>query len=203
MSASAELHAFMRTRRSVRQFRESGVDEDVLQRILLTATHAPSAHNRQPWRFAVVTDSKTRSALAETMARRFREDLERDGLPRDEIAVRVQRSRVRIGTAPVAIVLCMDMSEMDQYPDPLRAESERMMAVQSTANAGVLLLLAAHAEGLGGVWNCAPLFAPAAVRQVLGLPESWEPQALFLMGSPVEIPQARPRKSLEEVAVFL
>jgi len=137
------------------------------------------------------------------MAQRFREDLERDGVPRDEVDLRVQRSQDRIRTAPAAIILCMDGSEMDQYPDPLRAESERIMAVQSTANAGVLLLLAAHAEGLGGVWNCAPLFAPAAVRQVLGLPASWDPQALFLMGNPVETPRARQRKSLQEVAVFL
>jgi coenzyme F420-0:L-glutamate ligase/coenzyme F420-1:gamma-L-glutamate ligase len=175
----------------------------MLQRILLTATHAPSAHNRQPWRFAVVATSRTRSTLADAMAQRFRKDLQHDGMPDVEIETRVERSRARIAAAPVAIVLCMDMSEMDEYPDPARAAFERIMAVQSTANAGVLLLLAAHAEGLGAVWSCGPLFAPGAVRQALELPESWEPQALLLMGRAAETPQARPRKSLQEVAVFL
>jgi coenzyme F420-0:L-glutamate ligase/coenzyme F420-1:gamma-L-glutamate ligase len=203
MNPSDGLHTFLRSRRSVRQFTPAGIEEDVVERILLTATRAPSAHNRQPWRFAVVSDSKIRAALADTMAERFRRDLERDGLPMDQIEFRVERSRARIGTAPVVIVLCMDLSEMDQYPDPVRAEFERTMAVQSTANAGVLLLLAAHAEKLGGVWNCAPLFAPAAVRQVLHLPESWEPQALLMMGEPAETPDPRPRKPLHEVAVFL
>jgi F420 biosynthesis protein FbiB-like protein len=203
MIPSDAFHMFLRSRRSVRQFTPTDIDRDVLQRILVTATCAPSAHNRQPWRFAVVIDSRMRAALADTMAARFRLDLERDGLPIDQVQLRVERSRARIEAAPVAIVLCMDMSEMDQYPDPVRAESERTMAVQSTANAGVLLLLAAHAEQLGGVWNCAPLFAPAAVQQVLHLPESWEPQALLMMGEPAQTPEPRPRKSLQEVAVFL
>jgi coenzyme F420-0:L-glutamate ligase/coenzyme F420-1:gamma-L-glutamate ligase len=203
MNAPAELHAFLRSRRSVRQFTRAAVEEDVLQRVLMTATHAPSAHNRQPWRFAVVATPRTRSTLADAMAERFRQDLERDGMPADEVEMQVQRSRKRVAATPVVIVLCMDMSEMDKYPDPVRAASERIMAVQSTANAGVLLLLAAHAEGLGAVWSCAPLFAPGAVRQVLDLPESWEPQAMLLMGKAAEAPQARPRKSLQEVAVFL
>jgi coenzyme F420-0:L-glutamate ligase/coenzyme F420-1:gamma-L-glutamate ligase len=203
MNAPAELHAFLRSRRSVRQFTRSAVEEDVLQRILLTATHAPSAHNRQPWRFAVVSTSRTRSALANAMAERFRQDLERDGVPHDDVEVQVRRSRARIVAAPAAIVLCMDMSEMDLYPDPARTASERIMGVQSTANAGVLLLLGAHAEGLGAVWSCAPLFAPGAVRKVLDLPETWEPQALLLMGKAAETPKARPRKLLQEVAVFL
>jgi coenzyme F420-0:L-glutamate ligase/coenzyme F420-1:gamma-L-glutamate ligase len=203
MNASAELHSFLRSRRSIRQFAPAGVEEDLLRRILLTATFAPSAHNRQPWRFAVVSGAKMRAALADTMAERFRQDLERDGMPSDQVQLRVDRSRARIGAAPVAIVLCMDLSEMDQYPDPARAESERTMAVQSTANAGVLLLLAAHAEGLGAVWNCAPLFAAAAVQRTLDLPETWEPQALLMMGHPAETPSARPRKALREVAVFL
>ena len=203
MNAPDGSHIFLRSRRSVRRFTGTVVERDVLQRILETATYAPSAHNRQPWRFAVVIDSKMRSALADTMAERFRLDLERDGLPIDQVKSRVERSRARISAAPVAIVLCMDVGEMDQYTDPVRSESERVMAVQSTANAGVILLLAAHAEHLGAVWNCAPLFAPAAVQQVLHLPVSWEPQALLMMGKPAETPEPRPRKPLQEVAVFL
>ncbi|MFN2119904.1 MAG: nitroreductase family protein [Anaerolineales bacterium] len=203
MSESSRLHTFLCSRRSVRQFKSAAVAQDVVRRILLTATCAPSAHNRQPWRFAVVTDANRRSVLADTMAERFREDLERDGTPSDQVEAQVQRSRGRIGAAPVVIVLCTDLSEMDQYSDASRAESERTMAVQSTANAGVLLLLAAHAEGLGGVWNCAPLFAPAAVRQALELPEDWEPQALLMIGKPAEVPRVRSRKPLQEVAVFL
>ena len=38
------------------------------------------------------------------------------------------------------------------------------MGTQSVALAGLQLLLAAHAEGLGGTWICWPLFAPDETR---------------------------------------
>jgi len=91
------------------------------------------------------------------------------------------------------------MSEMDVYPDARRAAAERMMAIQSTANAGLQLLLAAHAEGLGAVWTCGPLFAPEAVRSALKLPERWEPQAMFFVGHPSEAPRPKQMKPIESV----
>ena len=196
------MHAFLRSRRSIRRFLPDAIAQLALERILATAMSAPSAHNRQPWRFAVLTSGSSKSALADAMAARFRADLESDQLPADEVRVRVEKSRSRIASAPIVIILCMDVSEMDYYPDATRSHAERTMAVQSTANAGLMLLLGIHAEGLGGVWNCAPLFAPEVVRSVLGLPGSWEPQALLMAGRIVDSPPEPPRKRLDEVAVF-
>ena len=76
------------------------------------------------------------------------------------------------------------------------------MATQSVANAGLQLLLATHADGLGGVWLCSPLFAQEAIRDTLKLPDAWEPQAMFFIGYPVEIPKARERKTIQEIAIF-
>jgi coenzyme F420-0:L-glutamate ligase/coenzyme F420-1:gamma-L-glutamate ligase len=194
-------HAFLRSRRSIRRFQSVAVEPDVIVRLLTTATHAASAHNRQPWRFAVVTAGSARSCLADVMTFEFRRDLEADGVAPAEVHSRLERSRARIESAPVAIVLCMDAAEMDSYSDARRAEAERTMAIQSTANAGHGLLLAAHAEGLGAVWNCAPLFASRSVVAALQLPSSWEPQALILIGKPDEIPGERPRKSIEEISL--
>jgi nitroreductase len=97
----------------------------------------------------------------------------------------------------------MDLSEMDQYPDASRADAERIMAIQSTAGAGLMLLLGVHAEGLAGVWNCAPLFAPEVVKAALELPASWEPQALIMVGNAADAPKTPPRKTLGEVTVFI
>ena len=97
----------------------------------------------------------------------------------------------------------MDFSEMDEYPDTRRAEAEKVMTIQSTANAGMQLILAAHAEGLGCVWTCAPLFAPDVVKTALNLSTTWEPQAMFLIGYPAEIPPLRERKSIEEISIFV
>lgn len=197
-----DLHHFLRTRRSIRRFKPDPVPDSVIQNILTTATFAPSAHNRQPWRFVVLTDSSVKQNLADAMAIDFERDLSRDGLSPEKIQAQIKRSKDRITSAPVAILLCLDMSEMDTYPDEKRQQAERTMAVQSVAAAGLQLLLAVHAEGLGGVWACWPLFAQDTISNTLDLPETWEPQAMYFIGHPVEIPEARERKSLEEIVYY-
>jgi F420 biosynthesis protein FbiB-like protein len=179
------------------------VPDPVIQNLLATAVFAPSAHNRQPWRFAVVADSSIKAKLADAMAVDFQRDLEADNLPNEEIQKRITRSRERILSAPVIILLSLDMSEMDVYPDTKRSKAEYLMAVQSVANAGMQLLLAAHAEGLGGVWVCSPLFVQETIQNVLGLPETWEPQGMLYIGYPLEIPEARERKPISEITLFL
>ncbi len=196
------LRTFLRTRRSIRRFKTDPVPDSVLRDILHTATYAPSAHNRQPWRFIVITDSSAKTHLSDAMAEEFLRDLEKDNLPPEEITKRVNKSRERITGAPVVVVLCMDMSEMDNYPDERRKKAEYIIGIQSAANAGMQLLLAAHAEGLGGVWVCSPMFAQEIVQNALNISKQWEPQAMFLLGYPLEIPAFRGRKAIEEVMKF-
>ncbi len=98
------------------------------------------------------------------MAIDFERDLKRDGVSPEKIQAQLKRSRDRITSAPIAILLCLDMREMDSYRDQKRQYAERMMAMQSVAAAGLQLLLAAHAEGLGGVWVCSPLFAGETIQ---------------------------------------
>ena len=204
MSTTAtDLHNFMRTRRSVRRFKSEPVPDSVIETILTTATFAPSAHNRQPWRFVVLKDSSARKKLAEAMADDFQRDLESDGIPPEKIQAQVKRSKDRIISAPVAILLCLDMSEMDSYPDKRRIKAEFRMTVQSVAAAGMQLLLAAHAEGLGGVWACWPLFAVETIQKTLALPEKWEPQGMFFLGYPEVIPEVRERKPLNAITRFI
>jgi len=196
------MHEFLRSRRSVRHFLPQPVPSDVLERILETAIWAPSAHNRQPWRFVVLTTPDARTSLVESMGAEFRRDLLADDLTNEEAETRLEHSRRRIMDAPVAILLCMEPSQMDAYPDETRQRFENLMALQSVALAGGTLFLAAHAEGLGGVWMCAPLFAPSAVCKALGLPLEWQPQGLILLGYPAKIPSPRPRKPLVEVVIY-
>jgi F420 biosynthesis protein FbiB-like protein len=163
-----DLHTFLRTRRSIRRFKSDPISDSVIERILTTATYAPSAHHRQPWRFAVVKDLSIKNKLSQAMAREFQRDLELDSISPDDVQNKVTRSRNRIVAAPVIIILSLDMSDMDSYPDTHRKKAEYIMAVQSTANAGMQLLLAAHAEELGSVWICSPLFSQETVKTALG-----------------------------------
>jgi nitroreductase len=61
------------------------------------------------------------------------------------------------------------------------------------------MLLAAHAEGLGSVWVCSPLFVQETVQNILELQKTWEPQAMYFLGYPAEIPEARERKPIIEI----
>ena len=137
------------------------------------------------------------------MAIEFQRDLEKDNLSKDEIEKKVASSRNRIINAPVVIILSVDMSEMDKYPDTKRKKAEYIMATQSAANAGMQLLLAAHAEGLGSVWVCSPLFVPNIVQKALDLPQTWEPQAMYFLGYPDVVPSVRERKPIKEIIKFL
>jgi nitroreductase len=73
----------IQTRKSVRQFLSKPVEDDKLQLILSAARLAPSASNRQEWRFVVVRDPETRQRLADAA-----------------------RGQQFVGEAPVVIVAC-------------------------------------------------------------------------------------------------
>jgi len=188
-------------RRSIRRYRPDLIPREMLDRLLTAAIWAPSAHNRQPWRFVVITRPEVKEALAEAMARPWREDMLRDGIPPEEMAVRIQRSHDRLTQPPALILGCLTMADMDAYPDPKRQQPERTMAIQSLALALGNLMLAAHHEGLGSCWMCGPLFAPEEVSEALNLPADWEPQAIISLGWPDEERKSE-RKPLEEVVVW-
>ena len=58
----------IKERRSVRAYLDRPVERDKIQRLLEAARLAPSASNRQEWRFVVVTDRERRAALADAAA---------------------------------------------------------------------------------------------------------------------------------------
>jgi len=55
----------IKTRRSIRKYRPEPIPDEKLQIVLEAARLAPSAANRQPWRFVIVQDSDRKKALAE------------------------------------------------------------------------------------------------------------------------------------------
>jgi coenzyme F420-0:L-glutamate ligase/coenzyme F420-1:gamma-L-glutamate ligase len=182
------LYQIIQERRSIRRYTNRPVERALIERLLAAATWAPSAHNRQPWRFVVIQEEGVKGRLAEAMNVTLRADLAADGLPAEQIKAQAARRQARLTRAPALILLCITMTDMDDYPDEKRRHAEWAMATQSLALAGQNLLLAAQAEGLGACWLCAPLFCPEVVRDTLGLPPDWEPQALISLGWPAETP---------------
>jgi coenzyme F420-0:L-glutamate ligase / coenzyme F420-1:gamma-L-glutamate ligase len=197
--SDAELAANIEGRRSVRRYQSSSIDREVVKRLLTTASSAPSAHNKQPWRFAVLDTFESRHMLAQAMGRKLRQDRTADGDASDLIEADVDRSYQRITQAPVAIVLCVEMRDMQHYPDQGRNEAEYLMAVQSTAMAAQNLMLAARAEGLGACVMCAPLFCPEVVIESLKLAPEWRAQMLVTIGEPAAPAKNRPRLPLDQI----
>ncbi len=197
------LFTLIRSRRSIRRYRADPIPRETIDRLLEAATWAPSAHNRQPWRFAVITAPEIKQRLASAMGERLRADRTRDGDPPDAIARDARRSHDRIVNAPVVVVACLSMRDMDRYPDERRASAERLMAAQSVAMAVQSLLLMAHAAGLGACWMCAPLFCQDTVRQTLALPDDWEAQALITIGVPADEGKLRGREAIHSKTVLI
>jgi F420 biosynthesis protein FbiB-like protein len=186
MSESTPVFNAILQRRSLRRYEPRPVPKAILQRLLTAAIWSPSAHNRQPWRFVIIETDTEKERLARAMGARLRHDLEADNAPEEVIAKDVNRSYDRITSAPIIILLCVSMVDMDTYPDNKRSNDEQVMAIQSVAMAGQNILLAAHEAGLGACWMCAPLFCPDVVRDTLNLPDDWQAQGMITLGYPAQ-----------------
>ena len=100
-------------RRSVRRYAPDPVSAETVEKLLAAAHWAPSAHNRQPWRFVLLNEAATRRRLAEAMAARWQADLLADGGDPAAIARRAALSRQRIAAWRSAL----DLAALDSYPD--------------------------------------------------------------------------------------
>lgn len=202
LSGLDSLMQFMASRRSIRRYRQKAVSSKLVHELLQCAVSAPSAHNRQPWRFVVFDQAGEKIALARAMGTQLRLDRLQDGDPTDIVERDVTRSFERISQAPAALLVATSTVDMHPYRDARRRQAEYLMAVQSTAMAVQNFLLAAHAAGLGACWMCAPLFCPNIVRDVLRLPADWRPQAIITFGYPATNGKPYSRQPLTAVARF-
>lgn len=123
-------------------------------------------------------------------------DLAKDGA---KVDAKMREERVEaFANAPVLILACSTMDGLRKFPDEKRQMCERDLAMQSLGAAMQNLLLAAHAEGLGACWFCAPGFCKETVRKVLRIPEAVEPEAFVALGYPAEKPSTPTKKALSE-----
>lgn len=201
-SATDAAH-LLRRRRSIRRYLPLLVPADLIESVLQAATSAPSAHNTQPWRFAVLTRRAGKERLARGMGERLRVDRMRDGDPTGAVEQDIARSFARITSAPVVVVVCLTTEDLDSYPDERRCAAEYQMAVQGVGMAIQNMQIGATAAGLGAAIMCAPLFCPDAVRTACALPQRWEPQALVTIGYPADDGKPFRRRALTDVVRYL
>lgn len=146
------------TRHSVRDFLQDPIPEEVLNDMLEAARLAPSAQNRQPWRFIVLTNPEKIKALAANT-----------GL--------IGLSNFFIRNAPCLIIACADKSKN------LRVNDLDYYLVD-TAIAFQQMFLMAWSYGIGGCWLAA--FSEKKLCAYLDLPKNWKIVALSPFGYPAE-----------------
>ena len=178
-------------RRSIRRFKSELLDRGTIQKLLGAAIQAPSGKNRQPWRFAVLTDD-ARTHLAELIAASCEAIRAQGGTAGSALA-----TAAIIRQAPATIVFF-------QLPIPEEWRSfqgAQLIDFQAIGAAIQNICLAATDLGLGSLWIADIFYAHDAVAEWLAGPEENLVAALTI-GYPDESPDARPRRSVEETTVW-
>lgn len=169
------------SRRSVRQYRDTPVPDEVLNRVLEAARWAPSWANTQCTRYVIVKDPETKARLADCLNR---------GNPATEA----------IRQAPVVIVACAELGKSGYYKGSAATDRgdwfmfDVGIAMQN-------LVLAAQALGLGTV-HVGLIPDSKKVDEILGLPDGVVSVEMTPLGYPSAGSKAPPRRELSEIVFY-
>ncbi|MGA8534693.1 MAG: 5,6-dimethylbenzimidazole synthase [Candidatus Tumulicola sp.] len=176
----AKLRELFEWRRDVRHFRSDPVDGAVLERLVRTASLAPSVGFSQPWRFVCVDDAARRDAVVASFERANAGALAEYG---DDDAARYARLKLAgLREAPVHLAVFND--ESTQVGRGLGTRTMPETRAYSTAVAVYTFWLAARAEGIGVGW--VSILEPHQVERALDVPAQWTLVAYLCVGYPKE-----------------
>ncbi|MFJ3955754.1 coenzyme F420-0:L-glutamate ligase [Streptomyces libani] len=200
LGTSEAVREAVTARRTVRAFTGEPVDPGAVRRAVAAAVTAPAPHHTTPWRFVLLESPKARGRLLDAMRDAWVADLRRDGKSEESIAKRIRRGDV-LRAAPYLAVPCMVTDGSHPYPDARRSTAEREMFLVAHGAGIQNFLVALAGEGLGSAWVSSTMFCRDVVRDVLGLPEDWEPMGAVAIGRPAAAPAARPARTAEDFVV--
>jgi len=149
----------IKSRHSVRDFCDRPIPKEILDEILEAGRLAPSAQNRQPWRYIIFTDPLKINDLSR-----------KTGL--------VGKSNFFIKNAPCVIIACADTKKN------VRINGQDYYLVD-TAISFQQMMLAAWQHGIGSCWLAA--FSEKVLAKYLDLPKNYRIVALSPFGYPKEV----------------
>lgn len=197
---SSEYYNFMDKRRSVRHFSDKPIPKEVIEKLIMTASSAPSGAHKQPWVFCAVSDpeikKKIRIAAEEEeyksyhgrMSQEWLDDLKPMGTDEHKPFLEIAPWLIIVFKKPYDIV---DGEKKQNY-----------YVAESVGLASGFLLTAIHNAGLVSLTHTpSPM---KFLQKVLNRPENEKPFLLIPVGYPAEnaeVPDIH-RKPADEVIVY-
>ncbi|MBS3104959.1 nitroreductase family protein [Candidatus Woesearchaeota archaeon] len=164
----------IRTRRSIRKYKDKQVPWDNVVEILQAGKYAPFAGNIFNVKFIVVKNEAKRKAIAEASVQQY-----------------------WMQDAPIHILVIGEPEKAERY---YGTRGTRLYTIQGAAAAIENMLLTATSLGLGSCWVGA--FDEEEIRRLCNLPEHVNVQGIVTIGYADETPQAPPKHRIEHVMFF-
>ncbi len=176
-----EVLEAIKTRRSIRKYKPTPVDDKSIELVLEAAHWAPSWANTQCWRFIVVRDNNIKAELANTLS---------DNNPATDA----------IKSVPVVIVACAELGKAGYKLGESATDKGEFWYMFDVALAMQNLTLIAHSLGLGTVH--VGLFNAKKAAAILEIPQGFCVVEMIPLGYPDQEPKVRPRKELSEIVFY-
>jgi nitroreductase len=196
---SKSFYELMNERRSIRDFSNKGIPDEVIDTILLTASTAPSGAHKQPWSFCVIRDPEIKRQIREAAEKEeyesYNSRMPQDWL--DDLApLGTDWQKPFLETAPVLIVVFKRSYEVVN-----ERKKNNYYVTESVGLACGFLLAAIHNAGLSSLTH-----TPSPMNflsQILKRPENEKPFLLIPIGYPAEgctVPKLT-RKPLSDIVM--
>ena len=182
-------------RKSIRKFEDRPISQEAIEKILLAGTLAPSGKNKQPWKFYVVQGEK-HAEMIQTMQKGM-DRLKEMGIPTGSAKYTIRW----MTQAPVTVFVFNPTGKSPFEQKDLNDPFTEIVDIQSIGAAIQNMLLAATELGLGSLWICDVFAAYDELCKWLGA--EGQMIAAISIGFPAQSPEPRPRKSVDEVTVYV
>lgn len=188
-------------RRSIRKYQNRMVERGDIEKLIEAARLAPSAKNRQPWKYIVYTGAEKETLLNAMEQGLDREAAEHHLLPKSAFGLPDAFHTLQVmRQAPVVIIV---MNTNGQSPYEEIETDRRFSEICDSLSIGASIenmLLKATQLGLGTLWIANTCFAYHDMMQVIQSPGQLI--GAVALGYPDEQPPKRPRKPLEDILEY-